>query len=166
MVREARSDTEVGPHSPHAPRDVDRGFTLVELVMAITVMMIIAVPTMSAVIAAIRADVLNNDLADVQTVLQNAVDNVNRTLPKNCDYTQYAQNAATNEGWNGPATVTVVQQHYTPGATPDVPGAWSTGACIGASTTPAPQLVQMVTITVKSPDGKVQKTLQVVKSDV
>jgi prepilin-type N-terminal cleavage/methylation domain-containing protein len=165
MVREARSDTEVGPHSPHAPRDVDRGFTLVELVMAITVMMIIAVPTMSAVIAAIRADVLNNDLADVQTVLQNAVDNVNRA-PKGCAYTQYAQNAATTEGWNGVATVTVVEKHYTPGATSDVAGVWDVQACAGATTTPSPLLVQMVTITVKSPDGKVQKTLQVVKSDV
>jgi len=164
MVREARSDTEVGPHSPHAPRDVDRGFTLVELVMAITVMMIIAVPTMSAVITAIRADVLNNDLADVQTVLQNAVDNVNR-VDKNCDYTQYAQAAAVTEGWPA-GSIVVAQQHYTPGATPLVAGAWSAGACIGASTTPAALIVQMVTITVKSPDGRVQKTLQVVKSDV
>lgn len=130
--------------------------------MAVVIMSIIVVPTLNAVITAVRAGTTNTDLAEVQTVLQNAADRVNRA-PKSCDYTVYAQAAAQTQGWVA-GTTTVVQQYYAPGATAAVPGTWMANACAGAS--PTPLLVQMVTITVTSPDGKVSKTVQVVKSDV
>ncbi|MCU1396805.1 MAG: hypothetical protein JWM34_5233 [Ilumatobacteraceae bacterium] len=161
MGRKARADIRVGSRRRRAPDD-DAGFTLVEIIMAIVIMTIIAVPTMNAVITSIRADTENGNLADVQTVLQNAVDQINRA-PKGCDYTQYAQAAAVTQGWKA-SQVTVSQQHYVAGVTPDLNGTWTANACDGTS--PTALLVQMVTITVASPDAKIQKTLQVVKSDV
>ena len=164
MGRQACRDVVVAPESPMPRRVRDGGFGLVEIIMAVTIMSIIVVPTLNAVVTAIRAGTLNTDLAEVQTVLQNAADRVNRA-PKSCDYTVYAQAAAQTEGWLA-STTTVDQRHYTPGATADVSGTWDVQACIGSATTPPPLLVQMVTITVTSPDGKVRKSVQVVKSDV
>jgi prepilin-type N-terminal cleavage/methylation domain-containing protein len=145
-------------------RPPDKGFTLVEIVMTITITAIILVPTMDAVIATIRAGTNNTNFSDVNTVLQNAADRVNRA-PKSCDYTQYAQAAAQTNGWSA-STTAVLQQHYVPGATSTTPGSWAAAACVANTTTPPDLAVQMVTITVTSPDGKFQKTLQVVKSDV
>ncbi|MCU1387867.1 MAG: hypothetical protein JWL72_1205 [Ilumatobacteraceae bacterium] len=168
MVADACSDLVVGSDPPCPRGRTDSGFGLVEIIMAVVIMSIVIVPTLNAVITAVRAGTTNTDLAEVQTVLQNAADRVNRVTPKTCDYTIYAQAAAQTEGWL-PSTTTVVQKYYTPGATAAVPGTWTAGAapypaCPGASVTPL--LVQMVTITVRSPDGKVTKTVQVVKSDV
>jgi prepilin-type N-terminal cleavage/methylation domain-containing protein len=145
-------------------RPPDKGFTLVEIVMTITITAIVLVPTMDAVIATIRAGTSNTNFSDVETVLQNAADRVNRA-PKGCDYTQYAQAAAQTNGWSA-STTNVLQQHYVPGSSSTVLGSWAASACDAAVTTPPDLAVQLVTITVTSPDGKFQKTLQVVKSDV
>ena len=130
--------------------------------MTITITAIILVPTMDAVIATIRAGTSNTNFSDVETVLQNAADRVNRA-PKSCDYTQYAQAAAQTNGWSA-STTNVLQQHYVPGSSSTVLGSWAASACDAAVTTPPDLAVQLVTITVTSPDGKFQKTLQVVKS--
>jgi prepilin-type N-terminal cleavage/methylation domain-containing protein len=146
------------------PRKPDGGFTLVEIVMTVTIMAIILIPTMDAVIATIHAGTNNTNFSDVETVLQNAADRVNRA-PKSCDYTQYAQAAAQFNGWSA-STTAVLQQHYVPGATSTANGSWAAAACVAPATTPTDLAVQLVTITVTSPDGHFQKTLQVVKSDV
>ncbi len=144
-------------------RGNDGGFSLTEIVMTISVLSIVVVPTLTSVISAIRAGSLNDDLASVHTVLLNAADRVNRA-PKSCDYTLYAQAAAQTQGWDA-STATVVQQHFVPGANPTVQGTWAPLAC-ASGTTPPPLAVQLVTITISSPDGAVHKTMQVVKSDV
>ena len=151
-----------GSQARRRRRGNDSGFSLTEIVMTVGILSVVVVPTLTAVISAIRAGSLNDDLSSVETILQNAADRVNRA-PKSCDYTLYAQAAAQTQGWSA-STTSVVQQHYVPGPTPDVNGSWVAQAC--ATTSPAPLAVQMVTITVASPDGSVHKSLQVVKSDV
>ena len=147
-----------------ARADADAGFSLVEIVMTITIMAIIMVPTLNAVMATITAGRLNTNMSAVETVLQNAADRVNRA-PKSCDYTLYAQAAAQTNGWSA-GTTTVLQQHFVPGATANNDGQWADLACLATESAPADLAVQLVTITVKSPDGKIEKSLQVVKSDV
>lgn len=145
-------------------RPFDQGFSLVEIIMTISIMSIILVPALDAVVATIRAGTSANSFSDTNLVLQNAADRVNRA-PKSCDYTQYAQAAAQTNGWAA-ATTSVVQQHYVPGVKATDPGRWDDFACVVGGSTPPDLAVQLVTISVSSPHGRFHKTLQVVKSDV
>jgi prepilin-type N-terminal cleavage/methylation domain-containing protein len=140
----------------------DRGTSLVELLVTIVIMGIIIAPVMNAVIGVIKASATNRGLSQVETVLNNGADQVNRA-PRGCDYTQYVQTAALNLGWPR-SSATVDQYHYVPGASPTVSGTWASGACIGS--TPDDLLVQLVNITVRNPETGAQRTIQVVKSDV
>lgn len=105
-------------------RPFDQGFSLVEIIMTISIMSIILVPALDAVVATIRAGTSANSFSDTNLVLQNAADRVNRA-PKSCDYTQYAQAAAQTNGWAA-ATTSVVQQHYVPGARQPTPAGGTT----------------------------------------
>jgi prepilin-type N-terminal cleavage/methylation domain-containing protein len=145
-----------------ARRGSDAGFTLIEIVATIAIMAIVIAPVLDSVITTIRASRTSGDLSQIETVLQNAADRVNRA-PKGCDYAVYAEAAALAEGWVS-GQVTTQQQHYVPAMTSTQPGTWATGACTGP--TPTDLIVQLVTITVTSPDGKIHKTIEVVKSDV
>lgn len=146
--------------SPRTGRS-DVGATLTELLVTIVIMGIIIVPIMNAVIGVIKASSTNRGLSQVETVLNNAADQVNRA-PRGCDYTEYAQTAARALGW--PRTSATIEQfHYVPAATPVQTGTWNPGACVGA--TPDDLLVQLVTITVRNPETGAQRTIQVVKSD-
>ena len=147
--------------APDGPRR-DQGFSIVELVVTIGILSILIAPLMTAVIATIRASSTTRSLAQVQTVLQNAADRVNRA-PKGCDYTVYVQAAAQSEGWSA-GQATIVQSRYAPGASPAVAGSWLSGACSGF--VPDALLVQIVTVTVTSPDGTIKSSVEVVKSDV
>lgn len=140
----------------------DRGATLTELLVTIVVMGIIITPVMNSVMGVIKASATNRGLSQVETVLTNAADQVNRA-PKSCDYTIYAQYAAQVGGWQD-TDAWVTQRHYQPGATPADPGTWVDGACQGGQ--PDDLLVQLVEITVRNPDTGAQRTIQVVKSDV
>ncbi|CAB4866784.1 unannotated protein [freshwater metagenome] len=140
----------------------DGGFSLVELIMTIALMAILIAPLMVGVVSTIRASSNTRVLAQVQTVLQNAADRVNRA-PKKCDYTVYAQAAAQSEGWAADRA-SIVQSRFVPAASPTSAGSWVSGACSGAI--PEDLLVQVITITVTSPTGSVQSSIQVVKSDI
>ena len=140
----------------------DRGFSLVEIVITVALMSIVIVPVVNAVISTVRASTRNGVAAEVETVLQNAADRVNRA-PKRCDYTVYVQAAAQAKGWAA-SNATLVESHYQPGATPAQTGSWKAGGCPG-STRPD-LLVQRVEISVVSPDGGSRRTIEVIKSDV
>ncbi len=137
---------------------------MVEIVVTVAIIGITVIPIMEAVLTNIRASSTVNNGAAVETVLQNAADRVNRA-PKKCDYTIYAQAAAQSEGWAAGQSV-VVQEHFVPNANLSVSGTWASGACLGTDSVPADLLVQRVTITVTSPDGRTHRSMQVVKSDV
>ncbi len=136
--------------------------TLVEVVAATAMMAIIVVPLADAALSSVRASSRSVENAKVITIAQNAADRVNRA-GKSCDYSQYAQAAATNEGWPASAVV-VVQEHLVPAKLPTQPGAWVSGAC--AASTPSALLVQRVRITVVGAQHGMTGLIEVVKSDV
>ncbi len=83
--------------------------------------------------------------------------------PRRCDYDVYVEAAAQSQGWE-PNRATATYRHYVPGTSSLQPGTWVNGACPTAGLDEL--LVQMVRITVVSPDGSVTRTIEVVKSDV
>ncbi|MDO8392199.1 MAG: prepilin-type N-terminal cleavage/methylation domain-containing protein [Actinomycetota bacterium] len=153
------------------PRDA--GFSLAEIVVSIALMGVAVVPLMLAVITQVRVSSSTNTIADLETVLVNAADRVNRS-GESCDYDVYVEAAALEHGWQ-PNQATAVYQYYDPvepdpadlvnhPGSPIEAGTWINGACPG---TQRPEgLVQRVTITVTSPDGQITRSLVVVKSDV
>ena len=149
------------------PAERDRGLTLIEIVIAITLMAVVVGAILSAVATTISASATSRSAAQVETALVNAADRVNRA-PKRCDYTIYAQAAAQTQGWD-PSTVSLTHQYYIPGADASSTGSWAVGTpdapgCSGAA--PTDLLVQRVTIELTSPDGEIHRSIQVVKSDV
>ena len=164
-LRRDRTGRETCRHEGTARRD--RGFTLIEVVIAIALLGIVVVAMMEAARTSVKASSSSRQAAQVETAVVNASDRVNRA-PKRCDYTVYAQAAVQTQGWS-PATATVAHEYYVPGATARDAGSWQTGAagspgCAGQA--PTDLLVQRVTITITSPEGDVRRTIQVVKSDV
>lgn len=153
-------DHDTSPRS--AKHRADGGFTLVELVCAISIMAIVIAPILGSVIASIGASTSARNMAQVETVLQNASDRVNRA-PKGCGYLIFVQAAVQAEGWD-PDQASVEELHYVPDPVATKAGRWVANACEG--TTPTELLVQLVRITVTSPTGQVTKTAEVVKSDV
>lgn len=151
---------ESGQRAPLARRDA--GFTLVEAVIAITLMAVLVVPVLGAVMASIEASARSRSAAQIETVIVNAADRVNRA-PTSCGYLGYVQAALATQQWD-PGLATVVEEHYVPAAQPNQEGEWVAGPCLIDS--PTELLVQRVTIRVTSPDGKVNRQIQVVKSDV
>lgn len=140
----------------------DRGFSLVEVLVAIVLMGLAVIPLMLSGVMSVRSSGLSRELARVETVLANAADRINRA-PESCNYDVVVQAAALAEGWASDR-VTVTYAHYQPASLPTVWGSWIAGACPG---TQRPQgLVQRLTVTVTSPSGDVSRTLVVVKSDV
>ena len=144
----------------------DGGFSLVEILMTIVLMGTVLIAVMNAALAGIRSSSSSAYRSKVETVLQNAADRVNRA-PKACTYPQFLRAAAQAVGWTG-NEVTATYRWYVPGdsAAAATPGTWDgdgTTACDG----PVPgSIVQLVTINVTSPDGKVTRELEVVKSDI
>jgi prepilin-type N-terminal cleavage/methylation domain-containing protein len=143
-------------------RREDRGFTLVEVVMTIVLISITIIPIISATFTSVKASTTAREVAEIETVLLNAADRVNRA-PTLCDYTMYVQAASLARGWAaGRATAT--NQYYVPGSDATVQGTWASGACPNGVRTP--RLIQMVTIYVKSESGNISRSIQVVKSDI
>ncbi len=140
----------------------DGGYTLIEAVITVTLVSVVVLPIMESVRTAIVASQVADDLAEVGTAMVNAADRVNRA-PRKCDYTIYAQAAVQSQGWAA-NSATLTHEHYVPGATSADPGSWVPGACDGAQ--PSDLLVQLVTITITSPDGRVEQSRQVVKSEI
>lgn len=158
-------------HGPVAPRDA--GFGLAEIVVSIALIGLAVVPLILGVATQVRVSSNTNTVADLETVLVNAADRVNRA-GESCDYDVYVEAAALEHGWET-SQATAVYQYYDPAdpdpadlvnhpGSPIEAGTWITGACPGVQRPEG--LVQKVTITVTSPDGKLTRSLVVVKSDV
>jgi len=147
-------------------RHRDGGFSFIEIVLAIALMGTVMVASLEAVSTSIRVSSTSRSAAQVETAIVNASDRVNRAK-KECSYLKYAQAAVQTEEWD-PSTATVTQEYYVPSGDPRVAGTWTAGpavtpACPGVA---SDLLVQRVTITITSPDGKVRRSITVVKSDV
>ena len=143
------------------PAARDDGFSLVEVIITIVLMATVLIAIMNASIAGIQASSAATDVAQIETVLQNAADRVNRA-PLKCDYSIYVQAAAQVAEWD-PAQATATYKWYEPGTDATATGSWHDGAC---SVGVAGKDVQLVTITITSPNGKVTRSMQVIKSNV
>jgi prepilin-type N-terminal cleavage/methylation domain-containing protein len=140
----------------------DRGYTLIEVVVTVTLMALVVAPILAAVATAVRESSRSRSAAQVETTIVNAADRVNRA-PKVCDYNVYVKAAVRAQQWS-PDTATIVEEHYVPPADLEDQGQWAAGACEIETATDL--LVQRITITITSPDGNVSRQIQVVKSDV
>lgn len=157
----------------------DAGYTLVEVVITITLLSIVVVGVLAGVQGSIRASVVARQNAQIQTVLLNAADRVNRA-PKGCGhmadgayvshYRPYVMAAVWLQWPEYDGEVTVRERYYVPpAALPDDPnlgvsGTWTDGAC--SQDVPQALEVQLVTITITAPVGGATRTIEVVKSDV
>ncbi len=125
----------------------------------------------NATFTSVKASSSARESAEIQTVLQNAADRVNRADP-GCDYLLAVQAAAMSKGWQA-SQATATYQYYIPGVdalaahpgtwTPATPGTAATDACPGGTRTA--RLIQLVTISIIDTNGQ-QRTIQVVKSDI
>ncbi|MEY2401028.1 MAG: hypothetical protein QOJ08_1139 [Ilumatobacteraceae bacterium] len=152
----------------------DQGFSLVEIVMAIALMGTVVLAILNATFASVTASTSARESAEIQTVLQNAADRVNRADP-GCDYSIFVQSAVLAKGWQA-SQASATYQYYEPGidALATHPGKWLP-ASPGPSRTDAcgpkgdqgrpPRLIQLVTIAITDTAGH-QRTMQVMKSDV
>jgi len=139
----------------------DSGSTLIEIVVAVAIMAIIAVPFGSALWMTVRASARSMDDATAQTVLSSAADRINRASPA-CDYAVFAKAAATAAGWPA-STITTNTRRYTPNANPQLAGTWDSGGCAPSQ---GPSAVQLVTVTLAARPGSSggTVTIEVVKS--
>jgi hypothetical protein len=150
--------------SQPAQRERDAGFGLVDIVCAISLLGVVVIPMLDTVFTAVASSSTSREVAEIETVLQNAADRVNRA-PTGCDYTVYVQAAALSKGWEA-AQASATYQYYVPGASAKAsdPGTWADGGCPGGVRTPG--LIQLVTVTVRSESGLITRSIKVVKSDV
>lgn len=142
----------------------DRGLTLVEIVIAITLMGVVLVAVLNAVTTGINASVTSRAAARIETTVVNVADRINRA-PTLCDYGVYAEAAVLSEGWE-PSAADVAAQHYIVGSDPGQLGSWVDGACPAGHVNPPDLLVQRVSVTLHHPDSNMSRTVEVLKSDV
>lgn len=161
MLEVSETDTDA------STGQLDAGFTLLEVLIAMVLMATILGAIMTATHVNIRASATARTAARVESVVVNVADRLNRA-PKSCDYTIYGQAAALTEQWPA-STVSLQQWHYAHSKydpSPTASGEWLPGACDSALSAAPDLLVQKLRVTVTSPDGEVTRFIEVVKSDV
>ena len=147
----------------------DAGFSLVEMVVTVTLMGLAMIPILVAALSLVKTSSYNRNATKVETVLANAADRLNRT-PESCTAGNYrgVAVAAARMQWNGledpESLVTTQFSYFVPGPSVSDAGAWTEGLC--PPNVLAKDVVQMVTIGVTSPDGQVHRSMQVVKSKI
>lgn len=164
MTQQERENRDAGTPRRSSQQRRDGGFTYVEVVITIVLMGIVVLPILAAVRSSVQAASVSRVAAEVETVLVNAADRVHRadrgTSPTfQCDLSGPAEKAAIVMGGNWSAADVTVEHEYWDTATDQ----WLSGACPGG--TYENGLVQLIRITVSSPDGNVTRNLEVVKGD-
>jgi prepilin-type N-terminal cleavage/methylation domain-containing protein len=160
-VADVESRCEVVQGDTSARRD--RGFSMVEVIVTITLAAVVIVPIMFAVVATIKSSSQGRSAAQVETTLVNAADRVNRAEME-CDYSMYVEAAVRSQGWTADQA-SVRHSHYVPTSSTAEPGEWVDAACESGMSGPSDGLVQRIVISVTSPDGDIRQEMQVVKSD-
>lgn len=163
-MRRAQPTDDEGCVATSPRRIRDRGFSLVDILCSVSLIAIVVLPMLDSVYTAVAASSTSRQVAELETVLQNAADRVNRA-PTGCDYKIYVQAAAQSKGWDADRA-SATYQYYVPGATAKAvnPGSWADGGCPSGERTPG--LIQLVTVTIRSESGLIARSIKVVKSDV
>jgi type II secretory pathway pseudopilin PulG len=157
VVRRRGDDDNVEP----AARD--EGFSFTEILMTVILMGTVLMAVMNASISGIRSSSTAAFASQVETVLQNAADRVNRA-PQSCTYSSFVRAAAQSVHWNGDL-VTATYNWYEPGSAANVQGTWGGDGSTACNPANPGNNLQLISITVTSPDGKVTRELKVVKDD-
>ena len=146
-----RADRHTGVDEQRLERRRDGGFSFIEIVITITLLGIVVVPILVAVAASIRASTVSLATAEVETVLVNSVDRVNRSTRARfpCDLTSPVVAAVETHGWS-PSSATVRHEFL------DSSGAWQTDAtgtaCPGGISHNG--LIQRITVDDHEPGGR------------
>ncbi len=139
--------------------NADGGFSFVEIIVAVSMMGVVVLAILTATRTSIRASSISYQSAQIETVLLNAADRVQRVNSVVCDYEQYVD-AAVPQGWDT-ALVTSSSQLLKSTLTGNPVDDWQ--PCVSAN---AADAVVRVTISATSPTGDITRTMVVVKSDV
>jgi prepilin-type N-terminal cleavage/methylation domain-containing protein len=145
------------------PTGRDDGFSLPEILITIVLMGTVLMAVMNASISGIRSSSGSAFASQVETVLQNAADRVNRA-PQSCTYSSFVRAAAQLAHWDGDQ-VTATYHWYVPGHAANIQGSWAGNGSTACDPLDPGHNVQLISITVTSPDGKVTRELKVVKDD-
>lgn len=161
------------------PDSSDRGFSLSEILVAISLMGTSVVVVLTSIQAVIFASQSDRNHAQTFEWLQAASDAVHLVDRVPCTdngqgrldaiaaYDAAAQSATVPAAWNDlDATIEVVDVEYLGRATSDAEFSWSPNFCFeGGVFTDSPLYTQRVTIEVWSPSDGARQTLQMVKSE-
>ena len=136
---------------------------MVEIVITIALMGLVVAPILTAVAVSIRASSTSLTAAEVETLLVNAIDRVNRAPRSNttaCNLTGPVKAAVETHDSDWPDSSATVGHEYLQA------GVWTTDpggtACPGGNFNQT--LVQRITVTITSPEHGVSRTLQVVRN--
>lgn len=138
----------------------DAGSTLTEILISIGLLATIVIALATAVQAMLTSSSTIFEAAQIETVLLNAGDQVDRS-PQQCNYDTVVQSAALAEGW--PAEAVTVTVEILAANTGDESVDWVLQDCTG---TVEAFDVQRLTIRAEHPHEQISRTLTVVKSDV
>jgi prepilin-type N-terminal cleavage/methylation domain-containing protein len=164
------------PVATHADRirnrREDHGYTLIEMLVAISLMGTIVLSIMGGMWAVVRASRQNDDRAKVQAVLGAAGDGISNYRYIACPevdegYEQFGQKAAASVGWPL-STVEIIEYQYWNPETE----AWADNNSIQGSDCnenvglTTSKTLQKLTIRATSPGGNYSSTIDIVKSDI
>lgn len=138
-------------------KNVDRGASLIEIVVAISLMGVIMLPLMAAVRTSIKASATNEAAAIAETAIVDAADRINRA-PMACDYAVYVRAAVQIRGWD-PGLATISHEYW------DIDtDSWQPGGCELSG--PTDRLVQRLEVSITAPHSAVTRSIEVLKSNV
>lgn len=160
-----------------AARHPDAGFSLIELIVAISLMGIATTSVLGGLWTATSASNITNDKAKVEAVLSSAADRLTGWAYLPCPgddlsggYLPIVRAASGSVGWPS-STVTILGIAYW-SPTSDAAGSWvaqnglggtECNQAVGLSTS---RTLQKITLRVTAPDGRTVRDLEVVKNDV
>jgi len=171
-MRTARTDDRARREAADHREATDRGYTLVEMLVAIVLMGTIVLSIMGGMWAVVRASRQNDVRAKTQAVLGAAGDGISNYRYIACPevdqgYEEFGQKAAASVGWPLESVEIVDYQYWNPDT-----GTWDDNNSIqGTDCNPnvgltTSKTLQKLTIRATSPGNDYSATIDIVKSDI